>query len=110
MKKNTNKAYMSTVKVGPKGQIIIPKEIRDMFDIEPGDNMMILARSDKGIALMRQNVLTNIADAIFNGKGKDIYPEEPDENLNLFAENIHKTIENGEASIPSEGKDDSDKN
>ena len=56
MKKKPANAYMSTVKVGPKGQILIPKEIRDMFGIEPGDNMMILARSDKGIALMRQGM------------------------------------------------------
>ena len=96
MKKKPANAYMSTVKVGPKGQILIPKEIRDMFGIEPGDNMMILARSDKGIALMRQNVLTNIASAIFEGKGKEIFPEEPDENLNMFAESIRANIDDSE--------------
>lgn len=31
-----NEKYMSSVKVGPKGQIVIPKEIRDMFQISPG--------------------------------------------------------------------------
>ena len=34
--------YMSSVKVGPKGQIVIPKEVREMFQIQPGDTMLIL--------------------------------------------------------------------
>ena len=38
-----NEKYMSSVKVGPKGQIVIPKEIRDMFQISPGDTLLILA-------------------------------------------------------------------
>lgn len=40
-----------TAKVGPKGQIVIPKDIRDMFDIEPGDTVLVLADSEQGIAL-----------------------------------------------------------
>ena len=33
--------FMSTVKVGPKGQIVIPKGARDLFDIEPGDTLYV---------------------------------------------------------------------
>lgn len=40
-----------TAKVGPKGQIVIPKDIRDMFSIEPGDTVLVLADRDKGIAV-----------------------------------------------------------
>ena len=35
--------FVATVKVGPKGQIIVPKEVRDMFQIEPGDMLLLLA-------------------------------------------------------------------
>lgn len=40
-----------TAKVGPKGQIVIPKDIRDMFGIEPGDTVLVLADSEQGIAV-----------------------------------------------------------
>lgn len=43
--------FLSTVRVGDKGQIVIPKEVREMFEIEPGDNLMLLADKDKGIAI-----------------------------------------------------------
>ena len=40
-----------TVRVGEKGQIVIPKEIREMFGIEPGDTLMLLADIKRGIAI-----------------------------------------------------------
>ena len=80
--------YMGSVKVGPKGQIVIPKEIRDMFDITPGDTLMILADSEKGIALERYETFSEIADAIFAGKAKEIYPEQSEEDAKAFAESI----------------------
>lgn len=45
--------YFSTVRVGEKGQIVIPKEARDMFEIRPGDALLLLADIDRGIALVR---------------------------------------------------------
>ena len=41
--------YMTTVKVGPKGQIVIPAEVREMFGIEPGDQLLLLADTEQGI-------------------------------------------------------------
>lgn len=36
-----------TVKVGEKGQIVIPKDAREMFEIHPGDTLMLLADDKK---------------------------------------------------------------
>ncbi len=40
-----------TVRVGEKGQIVIPKEARDMFGIKPGDTLLLLADRQRGIAI-----------------------------------------------------------
>lgn len=89
------KPYMGMVKVGPKGQIVIPKEIREMFDIEPGQSLMIMAHPARGIAIERQDVLQGIAEAIFAGKGAQVYPNEDQANLGDFAKAIKKTAEVG---------------
>lgn len=90
---NKKEPYMGTVKVGPKGQVVIPKEVRDMFGIEPGQTLLIMAHPEKGIAMERQSVMQDIANAIFAGKGQEIYPNEPEEHLGAFAESIKKTTE-----------------
>jgi AbrB family looped-hinge helix DNA binding protein len=95
-KSKGNSKYMSSVKVGPKGQIVIPKEVRDMFGISSGDTLILLADSSKGIALERIGVFSKIADAIFNGKAKEIYPEQNDEDSLTFAKEI-KRLENSDA-------------
>ena len=59
--------FMSTVKVGPKGQIVIPKEIRDMFGIAPGDQLVIMADKERGIAPQLGNVMEQMAAMIFAG-------------------------------------------
>ena len=40
MGKKDDRYYMSSVKLGPKGQIVIPKEARAMFGLEPGDTLV----------------------------------------------------------------------
>lgn len=40
--------YMTTVKVGPKGQIVIPAEVREMFGIEPGRPAFAAGRHGAG--------------------------------------------------------------
>jgi AbrB family looped-hinge helix DNA binding protein len=42
---------MNMVKVGEKGQIVIPKEMRDLLGIASGDMLLILADEDRGIAI-----------------------------------------------------------
>ncbi len=94
--KKKDKNFMSTVKVGQKGQIVIPKEIREMFDIDYGDSLIIMADRDRGIAIQKANVLSQIADAIFAGKGKEIYPREDQDGLQGFAETIKKNVKGEE--------------
>ena len=43
--------FMAIVKVGAKGQIVIPAEVRTMFQIEPGDSLLLLVDAEQGIAL-----------------------------------------------------------
>ncbi|MGM9521260.1 MAG: AbrB/MazE/SpoVT family DNA-binding domain-containing protein [Oscillospiraceae bacterium] len=68
--KKDSAPFMSSVKVGPKGQIVIPKEARDMFGIEPGDTLILLAHPKKGIAVERPSFFAKLADAIFTNKAE----------------------------------------
>ena len=64
MERNGNK-FAWTVTVGVKGQIVIPKEARDMFDIKPGDSIIVLCDKTKGIALVKSDVIEDLSDKIF---------------------------------------------
>ena len=56
--------FASTVKVGTKGQIVIPKGARDLFGIKPGDTLLLLADAQQGMTIMRQEVFDKfIAEA-----------------------------------------------
>ncbi|RKQ34630.1 AbrB/MazE/SpoVT family DNA-binding domain-containing protein [Oceanobacillus halophilus] len=62
------KHIFGTVKVGTKGQIVIPKEARDIFNIKPGDSLLMLGDEKQGIALVKQEAFFELADAILNSK------------------------------------------
>ena len=49
--------FVGIAKVGEKGQIVIPKEAREMFDIKPGDSLVILCDKNKGIAILKSEVI-----------------------------------------------------
>ena len=63
--------YMSSVRVGPKGQIVIPKEAREMFGIEPGDMLVLLADKKRGIALQTVEKLNPLLRQVFAGLPED---------------------------------------
>ena len=62
--------FMSSVKVGEKGQIVIPKEVREMFNIEPGDMLLLLADKKRGIAIVDNDGLLDMARNIAGFAGK----------------------------------------
>jgi AbrB family looped-hinge helix DNA binding protein len=66
--------YAWTVKVGEKGQFVIPKEARDIFDIHPGDSLILLGDEKQGLAIPPKGILTKLMATIFRGS----VPEEED--------------------------------
>lgn len=68
--------FMSSVKIGPKGQIVIPKEAREMFGLQPGDTLVLLADKKKGLALQTAEKLNPMLRKVFaalpeDGEGED---------------------------------------
>ena len=54
-----------TVKVGERGQIVIPREARDKFNIKAGDTLLVLGDEKWGIAVTKSDVLQKFASDIF---------------------------------------------
>ena len=57
--------FMASVKLGPKGQIVIPKEAREMFGVGPGDTMVLLCDKKKGMALQPADKLNPFMKKVF---------------------------------------------
>lgn len=63
------KHIFGTVKVGERGQIVIPKEAREIFDINPGDTLLVLGDEEQGIAVVKADVMKEIAVKILKRLG-----------------------------------------
>lgn len=59
--------FAATVKVGPKGQVVIPKGARDLFGIQPGDTLLLLADMERGVALLPKEALDSMVDQTMPG-------------------------------------------
>ena len=57
--------FVGIAKVGEKGQIVIPKEARDMFDIKSGDSIIVLCDKKRGIALLKAEEIEDISEKVF---------------------------------------------
>ena len=55
------KYVFGTAKVGEKGQIVNPKEARQVFDIKPGDNLLIFGDENSGIVFTKTDVINDVA-------------------------------------------------
>lgn len=64
-----------TVKVGERGQIVIPKEAREIFGIEPGDMLFVLGDEERGIALIKAELLQDFARTILEKSGTTGKPQ-----------------------------------
>ena len=62
-KQNAQRTF-GTAKVGDRGQIVIPKEARELFGIKPGDTLLILGDEEMGLIVSRPEVLNDLADKI----------------------------------------------
>ena len=75
-KKDNERYYMASVRLGPKGQIVIPKDAREMFGLEPGDTLVLLADTKKGIALQTADKLNPLLRRVFQQLPGDEEAEE----------------------------------
>ena len=57
--------YAWTATVGEKGQIVIPKQAREIFGIKPGDTLLLLGDVNRGIAIPPKNAIAEIYSATF---------------------------------------------
>lgn len=65
-----------TVKVGERGQIIIPKEARQVFQIHAGDTLIVLGDEKWGLAVTKADILEQHANEVF----RKIAEEQPGGN------------------------------
>jgi AbrB family looped-hinge helix DNA binding protein len=69
--------YAWTVTVGEKGQIVIPKKARELFDINPGDSLVVLADEKQGIAIPPKSMLATLMARVFSTGGFEEGGEQP---------------------------------
>ncbi len=65
---STNGKYAWTATVGEKGQIVIPKQARDVFNIKPGDTLLILGDEERGLAIPNKGAFSELFSLTFDHK------------------------------------------
>ena len=61
---NKTRHIFGTAKVGDRGQIVIPKDARELYGIRPGDTLLILGSEDSGLVVSKPEVLDRVAQEI----------------------------------------------
>ena len=59
-----------TAKVGEKGQIVIPKDARQIFGVQPGDTLLILGDAESGIIVSKPELVRDAAARVFQNLDK----------------------------------------
>ncbi|MEA5038500.1 MAG: AbrB/MazE/SpoVT family DNA-binding domain-containing protein [Clostridiaceae bacterium] len=65
------KLVFGMVKVGEKGQIVIPKDARQKFDIKPGDSLMLVGDEKTGLALLTSESLKSFFSGLLGENGAE---------------------------------------
>lgn len=65
MGNDQEKQIFGVVKIGDKGQIVIPKEAREVFGLQPGDSLLVLGDITKGIALVKTKIFDDVVGDVF---------------------------------------------
>lgn len=68
MKSSKGKHFCGICKVNEKGQIVIPKQAREIFKIKPGDSLVLLGDEKKGLALIQAEVFSVLANSVMEDK------------------------------------------
>lgn len=68
--KMPNGKFAWTANVGEKGQIVIPKQAREIFNIKPGDTLILLGDEQLGIAIPPKSEFELLGNRIFGGGSK----------------------------------------
>lgn len=66
MQEKDGKYIFGVVKVGDKGQIVIPKDARQVYHIQPGDALIVLG-DERGMALLKTEIFQNAIDQAMGG-------------------------------------------
>ena len=69
MQENEGKYIFGVVKVGDKGQIVIPRDARKVYDIKPGDALLLLG-DQRGMALVKTEIFQSAVDQVMEGLSK----------------------------------------
>ena len=69
MQEKDGKYIFGVVKVGDKGQIVIPKDARKIYDVKPGDTLIVLG-DQRGMALLKTEIFQGIIDQAMEGLPK----------------------------------------
>ena len=69
MQETEGKYIFGVVKVGDKGQVVIPKDARKVYDIKPGDSLMLLG-DQNGMALLKTEMFQSLIDQAMGGLTK----------------------------------------
>jgi AbrB family looped-hinge helix DNA binding protein len=58
--------YAWMVKIGEKGQFVIPKEARELFDLQPGNEILVLGDKKRGLAILPKEMQQDYIEHIFS--------------------------------------------